>query len=176
MGESILLAGTELRHRLLQALGSEDRVVAEAGLAAGRIEDPARVSRAVLSSLPERLRAAQPTFGQSGGVHACGLFDAQGGLEALREDVGRHNALDKVVGWALAEARLPLAGRVMMLSGRISFELVEKAILAGVPGLAAVGAPTTLAVEVAEAHGLTLVGFVRPGSLNVYAHAARVVP
>jgi FdhD protein len=145
-------------------------------VARGRIDDPLVVSRAVLGRLPEALRAAQPTFEQSGGVHASGLFDAAGRLEALREDVGRHNAVDKLVGWALAEGRVPLAGRVLLLSGRTSFELVEKAVLAGVPLVAAVGAPSSMAVEVAEQHGVTLVGFLRPDSLNVYSHARRVAP
>lgn len=143
-------------------------------LAQGQLDDPLRVPQALLSQLPERLRAAQPAFGASGGAHACGLFSATGELLVLREDVGRHNAVDKVVGWALAQGRVPLSGCVMVLSGRIAFELVEKAVLAGVPVLAAVGAPTSLAVEVAQAHGLTLVGFVRPGSVNVYAGAQRV--
>lgn len=144
-------------------------------LAQGRLDDPLRVPRALLAQLPERLRSAQPGFGATGGSHACGLFSAQGDLLVLREDVGRHNAVDKVLGWALAQGRVPLAGCVMVLSGRIAFELVEKAVLAGVPVLAAVGAPTSLAVEVALQHGLTLAGFVRPGGLNLYAGAQRVV-
>jgi FdhD protein len=151
------------------------RSLASLHVARGRIEDPVRVPRALLSALPERLRAAQAGFSQSGGSHACGLFSATGELLVLREDVGRHNAVDKVVGWALAQGRVPLAGCILMLSGRIAFELVEKAVLAGVPVLAAVGAPTSLALQVAEAHGLTLAGFVRPSSVNVYAGGERVL-
>jgi FdhD protein len=145
-------------------------------VASGTLDEPFRVRASVLGALPERLRAAQPTFGQSGGVHGCALFDAEGRLEALREDVGRHNAVDKVIGWALGSGKIPLRSRVMLLSGRIAFELVEKAVVAGVPVLAAVGAPTSLALEVAREHGLTVVGFVRPGSLNVYVGAERVAP
>ncbi|MDJ0354615.1 formate dehydrogenase accessory sulfurtransferase FdhD [Paenarthrobacter sp. PH39-S1] len=129
----------------------------------------------VLASLPDRLRRQQKLFERTGGVHAAGLFDSTGELLCLREDVGRHNAVDKVVGWALREGRLPLRSTVLQVSGRASFELVQKAALAGVPVLAAVSAPSSLAVELAESSGLTLVGFSRGGSLNVYAHPERVL-
>ncbi|MCU1277956.1 MAG: formate dehydrogenase accessory protein, partial [bacterium] len=133
-----------------------------------------RVSAATLSSLPDRLRAAQPLFARTGGVHASGLFAADGTLEAAREDVGRHNALDKLIGWALALRRIPLADRLLAVSGRVSYEIVQKAIAAGIPIIAAVGAPSTLAIDLAEQFELTLVGFVRDGGMNVYTHGERV--
>jgi FdhD protein len=132
------------------------------------------VTRRVLAALPERLRAAQPLFARTGGVHASGLFTPAGELVAVREDVGRHNALDKLVGWALAEGRVPLADYLLLVSGRLSYELVQKAVAAGIPLVAAVGAPSSLAVEVAERFGITLVGFLRESGMNVYAHASRV--
>jgi FdhD protein len=132
------------------------------------------VSRGVLAELPERLRAAQPVFARTGGAHASALFTSTGELVAVREDVGRHNALDKLVGWALAEGRVPLSDRVLLVSGRLSYELVQKAIAAGIPLVAAVGAPSSLAVELAERFGITLVGFLRATGMNVYAHAGRV--
>lgn len=133
-----------------------------------------RVPRAVLAGLPAQLRAAQATFRRTGGVHACGLFTADGTRVALREDVGRHNAVDKVVGWALLNGRLPLADHVLVVSGRVSFELAQKAVVAGAPILVAVGAPSTQAIDVATRYGLTLVGFVRPDAMNVYTGAERV--
>lgn len=135
-----------------------------------------RVAREVIAGLPARLRAAQATFQRTGGVHACGLFTAEGALVALREDVGRHNAVDKVVGWALLAGRVPLAGHLLVVSGRISFELAQKAVVAGATVLVAVGAPSSAAIDVATRHGLTLVGFVRPGSMNVYTGPERVGP
>lgn len=131
-------------------------------------------SPAVLASLPERLRDAQRVFSSTGGLHAAGLFTASGELLVAREDVGRHNAVDKVVGWAVLQDKLPLAGCALMVSGRASFELVQKAVLAGIPLLAAVSAPSSLAADLADEAGLTLVGFLRGQSMNVYAHAHRV--
>jgi len=137
--------------------------------------DAATVSAAMLTTFPDALRAQQDVFDKTGGLHAAGLFDASTGeLVALREDVGRHNAVDKVVGWAVLNDRLPLVGHVLMVSGRASFELVQKAVMAGIPMLSAVSAPSSLAVELAEASGLTLVGFLRGASMNVYAHPERV--
>ncbi|QHC65993.1 formate dehydrogenase accessory sulfurtransferase FdhD [Rathayibacter sp. VKM Ac-2759] len=139
-------------------------------------EDPLRVSRELLVELPERLRDAQAVFERTGGVHAAGLFDADGSLLVLREDVGRHNAVDKVVGWGLREGRLPLRGSMLQVSGRASFELVQKAVMAGIPLLAAVGAPSSLAVDLARRSGLTLLGFSRASGFNLYAGADRVLP
>ena len=136
--------------------------------------DDSTVDAGVLASLPVRLRERQQTFDRTGGLHAAGLFTAGGEVVCVREDVGRHNAVDKVVGWALREERLPLRGHVLMVSGRASFELVQKASMAGVPMLAAVSAPSTLAVDLADDAGLTLVGFLRGSSMNVYAGAQRV--
>jgi FdhD protein len=136
--------------------------------------DQARVTPAVLAGLPETLRAAQRVFDSTGGLHAAGLFTAGGELLAVREDVGRHNAVDKIVGWALRAGRLPLSGCVLLVSGRASFELVQKAVLAGIPVLAAVSAPSSLAAALAEEAGLTLVGFLRGGSMNVYTGSERV--
>ena len=132
------------------------------------------IRRDVLERLPETLRAAQPAFAQTGGVHASGFFTEDGTLVAVREDVGRHNALDKLLGWALEAGRIPLSDFALLVSGRVSFELVQKAVAGGVPLLAAVGAPSSLAVDLAEQFGITLVGFLRPGSMNVYAGADRV--
>ncbi len=133
-----------------------------------------RVSATTLAALPDRLRAAQPLFARTGGVHASGLFAADGTLEAAREDVGRHNALDKLIGWALERGRLPLVDRVLAVSGRVSYEIVQKAIAAGLPLIAAVGAPSTLAIELAEEFEVTLVGFIRDGGMNIYTRGERV--
>ncbi len=142
---------------------------------APRVESRVAVAAAVLAELPKRLRAAQPAFAATGGLHATGLFDAAGDLLCLREDVGRHNAMDKVVGWAFLERRLPLADHVLCVSGRLSFELVQKAAVAGCPLLVAVGAPSSLAVELAADRGITLCGFARGGRLNVYTESWRVL-
>jgi len=147
-------------------------VLPHAALAA----DQARFDPAVLACLPDRLRDAQRVFSRTGGLHAAGLFTATGELKAVREDVGRHTAVDKVVGWALLEDRLPLAGCVLLVSGRASFELVQKAVLAGIPLLAAVSAPSSLAAELADEADLTLVGFLRGRSMNVYTGAHRISP
>ncbi|HEY8294810.1 MAG TPA: formate dehydrogenase accessory sulfurtransferase FdhD [Micrococcaceae bacterium] len=133
-----------------------------------------RVAAGLLASLPDKLRAGQRLFGKTGGVHAAGLFTADGALLCLREDVGRHNAMDKVVGWALREGKLPLPGTVLQLSGRASFELVQKAAMAGIGILAAVSAPSSLAVELAREAGITLVAFSRGSSLNIYSHPERI--
>ncbi len=142
---------------------------------APRVEASLEVAAALLAQLPDRLRAEQPAFAATGGLHATGLFDANGELVCLREDVGRHNALDKVVGWAFREGRLPLECSILCVSGRLSFELVQKAAVAGCPMLVAVGAPSSLAVELAADRGTTLCGFARGGRLNVYTQPWRVL-
>ena len=141
---------------------------------AARVESRLTVPAAFAASLPGRLREAQAAFEATGGLHAAGLFSREGELLCLREDVGRHNALDKVVGWAFGAGRLPLAEAVVCLSGRLSFELVQKAAVAGCPVLVAVGAPSSLAISLAEDRGLTICGFVRDGGANVYTEAWRI--
>jgi len=142
----------------------------------GRIAaSPFRVQRSILNSLPDKLRNSQTTFAQTGGVHASGLFTSNGELILLREDVGRHNALDKIIGWALAEHRLPLSEYVLLVSGRVSYEIVQKAVMAGIPFIAAVGAPSSLAVDLAERFQLTLVGFLKSDRMNVYTHPDRIL-
>jgi FdhD protein len=137
--------------------------------------DPLRLAPSFLAPLPNRLRAAQKVFEKTGGLHAAALFDGESGdLLVLREDVGRHNAVDKVIGWALREGRLPLRGMILLVSGRASFELVQKAVMAGIPALCAVSAPSSLAVDLAQESGMTLIGFLRDPSMVVYAGTERV--
>ncbi len=136
--------------------------------------DQTQVSPVVLAGLPDRLREAQRVFASTGGLHAAGLFTTDGSLAVLREDVGRHNAVDKVIGWALRAGRLPLTGHILMVSGRASFELVQKAAVAGLPVLAAVSAPSSLAADLAEETGMTLVGFLRGNSMNAYTGLQRL--
>jgi FdhD protein len=142
---------------------------------APRVESRLEVDFELLAGLPDRLREAQAAFAVTGGLHATGLFAPRGELLCLREDVGRHNAMDKVIGWAFLERRLPLTDSILCVSGRLSFELVQKAAVAGCPILVAVGAPSSLAVELAGDRGLTLCGFARGGRLNVYTEAWRVL-
>jgi FdhD protein len=141
---------------------------------AGRVESELTVPLATVVALPGRLREAQAAFAATGGLHAAGLFSAAGELTCVREDVGRHNAFDKVVGRAFLDGLLPLAGAVVCVSGRLSFELVQKAAVAGCPVLVAVGAPSSLAVELAADRGITLCGFVRDGRANVYTEPWRI--
>jgi FdhD protein len=142
---------------------------------APKVESDLRAALNLLAALPDRLREAQPAFAATGGLHATGLFDAAGELLCLREDVGRHNAMDKVIGWAFLAGRLPLADSILCVSGRLSFELVQKAAVAGCPLLVAVGAPSSLAVDLARDRGITLCGFARGGRLNVYSESWRVL-
>lgn len=141
---------------------------------APRVTSRLSVAAALVAGLPDRLRESQPAFAATGGLHATGLFDAGGELVCLREDVGRHNALDKVVGRAFLDGRLPLGEAIICVSGRLSFELVQKAAVAGCPVLVAVGAPSSLAVELAADRGVTLCGFVRDGCVNVYTERWRI--
>ena len=152
--------------------GALDAVAVEAP----RVESDLRVPAALVAELPERLRAGQAAFEATGGLHATGLFSETGELLCVREDVGRHNALDKVVGRAFLDGILPLARSILCLSGRLSFELVQKAAVAGCPLVVAVGAPSSLAVELAADRGITLCGFVRAGSMNVYTETWRLGP
>src|SRR5580658_5524930 len=139
------------------------------------IASEAKIAAATILQLGNRLRESQEVFAATGGLHACGLFDLEGNLLATREAIGRHNAVDKIVGWALANEMLPLSTSLMMVSGRLSFEIVQKAAAAGLPILAAVSAPSSLAVDLAEEGGITLIGFLRDASFNVYTHRARIV-
>ena len=138
-------------------------------------DDDAVVTSDTLAGLPDTLRAAQKVFDTTGGLHAAALFTADGDMLVLREDVGRHNAVDKVVGWATEHDRVPLRGTILMVSGRASFELAQKAVMAGIPILAAVSAPSSLAVDLATESGLTVIGFLRGRSMNIYSRADRVL-
>ncbi|MFW6866746.1 formate dehydrogenase accessory sulfurtransferase FdhD [Nocardioides sp. CPCC 206347] len=138
-------------------------------------DDPLRITPEALAQLPERLREEQRVFDRTGGLHAAALFSADGELLCLREDVGRHNAVDKVIGHAVRNGMLPLRETILMVSGRASFELVQKAVMAGIPMMAAVSAPSSLAVDLAEENGLTLVGFLRGASMNVYSGTERLL-
>jgi FdhD protein len=149
--------------------------IAQLAVRGARPTHALRVPAITLAGLPGRLRASQPLFAATGGLHAAALFNEEGELIALREDVGRHNALDKLVGFALGAGRLPLAGHGVLVSGRTSYEILQKSIAAGVELVAAVGAPSSLAVRLAEEFDVTLVGFLRDGSFNIYSGASRVV-
>ncbi|MDA1559106.1 formate dehydrogenase accessory sulfurtransferase FdhD, partial [Bacillus cereus] len=137
-------------------------------------EDSATVTVATLKEMPGRLRAAQKVFASTGGLHAAALFGVDGTIFAVREDIGRHNAVDKVIGWALENDKVPLTGTVLLVSGRASIELAQKATMAGIPILAAVSAPSSLAVDLAAQSGMTLVAFLREDSMNIYTRADRV--
>jgi FdhD protein len=148
----------------------------QVALSCARVGDGPVVAGSVLLRLPEALRRAQRIFEQTGGLHAAGLFDPSGRIATVREDVGRHNAVDKLVGQALLSGQIPLAERILFVSGRVSFEIVQKAAMAGIPMVAAVSAPSSLAVDTAEGLGMTVVGFVRERGFNVYTHPERVDP
>ncbi|ANW65895.1 sufurtransferase FdhD [Mycobacterium sp. djl-10] len=137
-------------------------------------DDPTTITRDTLTTLPAKLRAGQKVFASTGGLHGAALFTADGTLLALREDIGRHNAVDKVIGWALEQNRIPLSGTVLLVSGRASFELTQKAVMAGIPVMAAVSAPSSLAVDLAAQSGLTLVAFLRGESMNIYSRRDRI--
>lgn len=138
------------------------------------LQDSIAVSRETIAAMPAQLAQVQSNFHRTGGLHACALFTARGKLLAMREDVGRHNALDKLAGWALLEKLTPLRGHVVLLSGRASFEMLQKAYTAGIPIVAAIGAPSSLAVEFAQESGQSLVGFLRGETMNIYAGAERI--
>ncbi len=148
--------------------------IADLAIEAPVVVSALRIDRALLGSLPDRLRAAQPVFAETGGLHGAALFDARGTLLAAREDIGRHNAVDKLIGWALGQGLLPLSEAVLVVSGRLGFEIVQKAIVAGIPVVAAVGAASSIAVGLAERYGLTLATFLKPGSLNLYGDPSRL--
>ncbi len=178
LSDGVSLDATVLRRYVLvsASCGVCGKASIDAVRAAGceALSDHTVVDAEVVGGLPDRLLEDQGGFARTGGLHAAGVFDAEGAVVAVREDVGRHNAVDKVVGALLLEGGLPASGRVLVVSGRVSFEIVQKAVLAGFPVLVAVGAPSTLAVELARALGQTLIGFARGGRFNVYAHPERL--
>jgi FdhD protein len=137
-------------------------------------DDPTVVSSDLVSAMPAQLRSAQKVFASTGGLHGAALFDSDGSMLVVREDIGRHNAVDKVIGWAVEQDRIPLTGTVLLVSGRASFELTQKAVMAGIPVLAAVSAPSSLAVDLASQAGLTLVAFLRGDTMNVYSRPDRI--
>lgn len=177
--ETGLPAGVRAPERSLPAAAGcgvcGKRSIADLALRAAAVRTSLTVPARTIAALPGRLRAAQAVFEQTGGLHAAGLFDAAGALLALREDVGRHNAVDKVVGWALGARDLDLAEHILCVSGRLGFEIVQKAAVAGIPIVVAVSAPSTLAVDLAERFCITLCGFTRGQRFNIYSHGSRVV-
>lgn len=140
------------------------------------VQSSLKVTLSMLETLPQRLRGAQPTFESTGGLHASALFDAEGNLLCIREDVGRHNALDKLIGHQWQAGNLPLSENLLLLSGRISFELMQKALCAGLPIVAGISAPSTLAIDAAEKGRQCLIGFLRGETMNLYAHPDRIIP
>ena len=176
-GVHIDLDGAERNFYMTSSCGVCGKASIDALNTAGGIVLPRntpKVDESLIRSLPAKLRESQAVFNRTGGLHACGLFSAEGSLIVLREDVGRHNAVDKLIGRALLDGRLPLHDHVLMVSGRTSFELVQKAVMAGIPILVAVGAPSSLAVKTALRFGMTLIGFLRDDRFNVYSGAGRI--
>jgi len=178
LGEGLRVDLERLRRNLFasSSCGVCGKATIEAALeAAPPLEDAARFEAELLYALPERLRRAQPVFDETGGLHGAALFDDTGRLLVAREDVGRHNAVDKIVGWAARTGSFPLPGHILMVSGRVSFEIVQKALAARIPVVAAVSAPSSLAIELAEASKIAIAGFLRGRSLSVYGDRGRVI-